>query len=189
MENKYETVLPMTKPNAKNTVILAMFCAAAYVLMYVSKLIPVNIAGFLSMDFKDIAIVICGFTLGPVSVFAVTTVVSLMEMLTVSINGPVGFLMNVLSTCAFAYTASMIYIISKSHKSAVLGLLTGTVCMTLTMLLWNRIVTPAYMGVEKEVVESMLIPVFLPFNLVKGGLNAFGVILVYKPVLRALDKG
>ena len=168
--------------------VAAMFCALAYTVMYFSKLIPINIAGFLSMDFKDIVIAICGLLLGPVSAFAVSVVVSLLEMLTVSINGPVGFLMNVLSTCAFACTASVVYIMQRESKSAILGLVLGTICMTLTMLLWNWLITPLYMGVDRAVVESMLLPVFLPFNLIKGGLNAAGVLLVYKPVLRALDK-
>ena len=178
----------MTNKKAQNVAITAMFCAIAYVVMYVSKLIPINIAGFLSMDFKDIVVTICGFALGPVSAFCVSTVVSLLEMLSVSINGPVGLLMNVLSTCAFSCIASMVYIISKSRTRAIWGVALGTVSMTATMLLWNWFVTPAYMGVERAVVEGMLMPVFLPFNLIKGGLNALGVLVVYKPVLRALAK-
>lgn len=178
----------LTNKKAQNTAVVAMFCAIAYAVMYLSKLIPINIAGFLSLDFKDIVIVLCGFVMGPLSALAVTVVVSLLEMLTVSINGPVGFLMNVLSTCAFACAASLVYIIFKNHRGALWGVLLGTLCMTLTMLLWNWLITPAYLGVERSAVEGMMLTVFLPFNLIKGGVNAAGVLLVYKPVLRALDK-
>lgn len=178
----------MTNKRAQNVAVVAMFCAIAYVVMYLSRLIPINIAGFLSMDFKDVIIAVCGFLLGPVTVLPVSVVVALLEMLTVSINGPVGFLMNVLSTYAFAGTAATVYIISKGRTRAVWAVVLGTVSMTVTMLLWNWLVTPAYMGVDRAMVESMLLPVFLPFNLIKGGLNAAGVLLLYKPVLRALDK-
>ena len=34
----------------------------------------------------------------------------------------------------------------------------------------------------------MLIPIFLPFNLIKGGINAALTMLLYKPVVSALRK-
>ena len=58
--------------------------------------------------------------------------------------------------------------------------------MTLLMLLWNYIITPAYMGVPREAVVRMLPTVFLPFNAFKGGLNAALTLLLYKPLMRAL---
>ena len=39
---------------------------------------------------------------------------------------------------------------------------------------------------ECEAVAAMLLPVFLPFNLIKGGINAALTMLIYKPVTRAL---
>ena len=57
------------------------------------------------------------------------------------------------------------------------------------MLLWNYLITPIYMGMDREeIVVPMLIPVFLPFNLVKGGLNMALILLLYKPVVTALRK-
>ena len=45
------------------------------------------------------------------------------------------------------------------------------------------------MGMDREeIVVPMLIPVFLPFNLVKGGLNMALILLLYKPVVTALRK-
>ena len=44
------------------------------------------------------------------------------------------------------------------------------------------------MGYSREVVAEMLLPVFLPFNLLKGGLNASITFLLYKPVITALRK-
>ena len=37
-------------------------------------------------------------------------------------------------------------------------------------------------------VAALLLPAFLPFNLVKGGLNAALVLLLYKPVVTALRR-
>ena len=57
--------------------------------------------------------------------------------------------------------------------------------MVLIMLLWNYLITPVYMGYPREAVAELLIPVFLPFNLMKGGLNAAFAMILYKPVVTA----
>ena len=56
------------------------------------------------------------------------------------------------------------------------------------MMLWNYLVTPLYMDVSREAVVSMLLPAFLPFNLLKAGLNAGFTFLLYRPVVTALRK-
>ncbi len=58
--------------------------------------------------------------------------------------------------------------------------------MTVCMLLWNYIITPFYMGVDRAVVAGMLIPTFLPFNLIKAGINLALSLLLYKPIVSAL---
>lgn len=58
--------------------------------------------------------------------------------------------------------------------------------LTVVMLLWNYLITPLYMGVERDVVKDMLVPIILPFNLVKGGLNTALILVLYKPVVTAL---
>lgn len=48
--------------------------------------------------------------------------------------------------------------------------------------------TPLYMGYPREAVVELLLPAFLPFNLLKGGLNASITFLLYKPIVTALRK-
>jgi hypothetical protein len=60
--------------------------------------------------------------------------------------------------------------------------------MVAVMLAWNYLLTPIYMGYPREAVAAMLVPVFLPFNLIKGGINAALVLLIYKPVVMTLRK-
>ena len=82
------------------------------------------------------------------------------------------------------------FIYKKKHtlSGAIIGLITGCVAMTIIMILWNYLITPIYMGYPREAVAEMLVPVFLPFNLIKGGLNASFTFLLYKPVITALRK-
>ena len=173
--------------SAKTVATVAMLCAIAFVAKLVSNVLP-TVSGFLSFDLKDVVIVIGGFMMGPLTAVVVTVIVSLVEMLTISSTGPIGFVMNVLASCAFACTASVIYKRDRSMKGAVLGLVAGVLLMTGLMLLWNWLITPLYMNVPRETVVAMLLPVFLPFNLVKGGMNAALAMLLYKPVVTALRK-
>lgn len=169
----------------KKLTVLAMLCALAYIVMMVGR-IPIVL--FLKYDPKDVIITIGGFIYGPMSAFAVSAVVSLVEMMTVSDTGVIGCVMNILSSCSFACTAAFIYKRRRSMKGAVIGLIAGWLTMTAVMLLWNYCVTPYYMGYPREAVANLLLPAFLPFNLLKGGLNAAIAMLLYKPVVTGLRK-
>lgn len=170
---------------AKTLAVIGMLTAVAFAAKLLSSVFP-NVAGFLSFDLKDVVIVIGGFLYGPLAAAAITLVVSLVEMVTVSSTGLIGLLMNVLASCSFACVAAVIYRIKHDLWGAILGLLTGTVAMTAVMLLWNWLITPIYMRVDRSVVAGMLLPTFLPFNLVKGGINATLAVLLYKPIVTAL---
>ena len=58
--------------------------------------------------------------------------------------------------------------------------------MTAVMLLWNYAITPMYMNVPREMIKGMLLPGFMPFNLIKGGINAVITLMLYKPLISAL---
>ena len=164
---------------------VAMFSAVSFVAVLVSKVIP-NVAGFLSYEPKDAVIVIAGLLYGPLTSVLISLIVSFIEMITISSTGPYGFLMKVVSTCAFAVPAAWYYQKHRTQKDAVIGLVFGVLTMAAAMLLWNYIITPFYMGVPRATVAGMLMTVFLPFNLVKGGINAGLTLLLYKPVVNAL---
>ncbi|MDD2283650.1 MAG: ECF transporter S component [Eubacteriales bacterium] len=174
--------------NTKKIVTLAMLSAIAYVVMAVGRIPIIPTVEFLKYDPKDIIITIGGFVFGPLSAFLMSVVVSLVEMVTVSESGIIGLIMNVISTCAFACTAAFIYKHKRTLSGAVIGLIAGGLAMTGIMLLWNYIITPIYMGVPRETVANMLMPIFLPFNLLKSGLNAALTMLLYKPLITVFRK-
>lgn len=171
--------------NAKKITTYAMLSALSYVVMVIGR-IPVVL--FLRYDPKDIVIALGGLIWGPRTSFIVSVAVSLIEMLTVSETGIIGCIMNIISTCAFACTASFIYKSKRTLKGAVAGLVAGCVAMVAVMMLWNYLITPLYMGYPRETVVELLLPAFLPFNALKGGLNAALTFLLYKPVVTALRR-
>lgn len=178
----------MTERTKKLTTV-AMLCAVAYAVMVIGR-IPVTPPPyeFLTLDPKDVILAIGGFLYGPFTAFLMSLVVGLLEMLTVSATGPIGMVMNVLGSAAFACTAAFVYKKKQTMVGAVVGLGLGTVMMTGVMLLWNYFITPLYTGAPRAVIEAALLPVFLPFNLIKGGINAALTLLLYKPLVLALRK-
>ena len=60
--------------------------------------------------------------------------------------------------------------------------------MTIVMTLWNIILTPIYTGWPRAEVVKLLLPAIIPFNLIKGGLNAGLTMLLYKPIVLGLRK-
>lgn len=171
--------------DTRKMVVLAVMTAIAYMVMFFFR-IPVVL--FLKYEPKDVIITIGGFMFGPLASLIMSAVVSLIEMVTTSDTGPIGALMNFIGTSAFACTASLIYKKIHSIKGAVIGLVCGTVFMTLIMLAWNYLITPIYMGTPRDVVAGMLLPAFLPFNMLKGGLNSAITMLIYKPLSNIMRK-
>lgn len=174
----------MNSKNKKITMI-AMLCAITYVVMAVGR-IPVVL--FLKYDPSDVIVTLGGFLYGPMTSCIVSVVVAVVEMITVSSTGILGCVMNIVQTLSFACTAAVIYKKKHTLSGAIAGLASGWLLTTVVMLLWNYLITPLYMGYPREAVAEMLIPVFLPFNLLKGGLNASVTFLLYKPVVTALRK-
>ncbi len=165
--------------------VMAMLCAMAYAAV---ALIRIPVVSFLKYEPKDVLLVIGGFMYGPIAGAVMSIVVGLLEMVTVSDTGLIGMAMNVLSSCLFVCIASAVYQKKRSISGAVGGLVIAILATTAGMLLWNFLVTPLYMGISREAVSAMLLPVFLPFNLFKGTLNAALTLLLYKPVVSALRK-
>ncbi len=169
----------------KKLTVIALMTAIAYLVMFVIH-IPVS---YLTLDPKSTIIVIAGFMMGPMAALVISVVVAFLEMVTVSSSGPIGFLMNVLATASFSCIASLIYAKHRNIKNAIIGLITGTLVMTAIMLLWNWLILPFYMeGVTRADVIPLIMPLLLPFNLLKGALNMALALLLYKPISLALHK-
>ena len=176
----------MKREELKKSVVLAMLAALAFAVTLAVHF--TLFTDYLTYDPKGVIITIAGFIFGPFAAALVSAVVCAVEMVTISASGPIGFLMNFLSACSFSCMAAYIYKRKHSVSGAVLGLVAGTLIMTALMLLWNYIITPLYTAAPREAVAAMLVPVILPFNLIKCVINSAVIMLLYKPVVTALRK-
>lgn len=175
----------MNIDKTKKLTTTGMLCALAYTAVVFGR---VPLVLFLKYDPKDVIIVIGGLIFGPLTAFTITIIVSIVQMLTISGTGLFGCIMNMISSCSFACTTAFIYQKKRRLSGAMLGLLCGVGCQAAVMMLWNYLIAPIYMGYPREAVAELLLPAFLPFNLVKGGLNAAITMLLYKPAVTALRR-
>ena len=166
----------------KKTVILALFCAIAYATMFVMRFK----VSFLTFDAKDAVITIAGLLFGPMAALVISFIVALIEMITVSDTAFYGFIMNFASSAAFSCVCSLIYKYKKNIKGAVLGLVSAIFVNTAVMIAMNLFVTPFYMHAPIQEVAKMIPALLLPFNFTKSILNASLVLILYKPVSRAI---
>lgn len=175
----------MKHEQVKKLTVLAMLCAVAFVIV---ALVRIPAVLFLNYEPKDVIIAFGGFLYGPVAALVISLVVSFLEFLTISSTGWIGMVMNFLSSAAFAGTAALVYRKKHTLTGAVIGLVLGSLAMTVVMLVWNYALTPLYMDTPRADVAAMLVPVFLPFNLLKSGLNSAITILLYRPLVQSLRR-
>ena len=179
---------------------LGMLSAIATVLMLFE--IPLPFApSFYEIDFSEVPILIGSFAMGPLAGAAIEFIKILLNF---AINGTltagVGEIANFLIGCSLVVPAAMIYRKKHTRNGALLGMVTGTVFMTVVGCFMNAyILLPAYakafgmpldalvgMGtaVNKHItdIKTFVILAVGPFNLLKGTLVSLIVFLVYKKI-------
>ena len=167
----------------KKLCVAALFCALAVASTFVMHFKVM----FLSFDAKDAIIAIAGLLFGPLYSLVISLAVSLIEFVTIGDAGFWGFLMDFISTALFSTICALIYKYKKNIKGAILGLVLASVSMTAFMLLFNLFIVPIYTPNFTTAAVAQMIPtLFLPFNLTKAVLNSAIVLILYKPISRAM---
>lgn len=177
--NRSEKTVKLTK--------MAMLAAISVVLVLLIR-IPYPPAPFLVYDPADIPIFIGTFVFGPLAGLALTFIVSFIQAFVLAGDGLIGFFMHFVATGTFVLIAGYIYKRNKTRKNAVIALVCGTIIMTVSMLLWNLLITPIFLHVPREAVVAMLGTVILPYNLLKAGVNSVVTFLTYKSIAKYLHK-
>lgn len=145
-------------------------------------------ASFLEYDPADIPVLLTACIYGPVAGVVITAIVSIIQGLTVSASGGViGILMHFIATSCFCIAASLPFYKRRTTKSLCFGLVLGTLAMTLAMIICNLIFTPIYTKMPVAQIASMIPTIFLPFNLLKAGINAICTFLLFRPLKKFFE--
>lgn len=157
---------------------LAMMTAVSIILLIIR--VPFPPAPFLEYDPADIPIYITSFAYGPVLGLLVTFAVCFIQAFVMGGNGIIGFLMHFVATGLVALAIGSFYKRQKTRKTAATALIIGVLIATVVMCIMNLLVTPLFMGTDLKDVVKMIVPIIIPFNLLKAGLNSLVTFLIYK---------
>ena len=188
----------------RKMVCVGMLAAISTILMLFEFPLPFIAPSFYELDFSEVPILIGAFALGPVAGVLTELVKILLNLI---INGTdtafVGEFANLLMGCLLVLPASLIYQRKKSRKSAIIGLIAGTVSLTVGAVFVNALIMlPFYANVMPlEVILnlgkaihpsinsiwSFAVLLVAPFNLIKGVLVSVMTVVLYKhisPILK-----
>ena len=172
----------------KNVVLMGMFGALAAVLMLFEVPLPFVAPSFYGLDFAEVPMLVGTFALGPAAGVVMQVVKILIKLvLKPTSTGFVGEL-----------PAGIIYRFHRTKKGAVIGMVTGTVVMTVVGVVINALVMlPFYsnfMPLETIIAAGAAIHPAVgnvwtfalfcvgPFNIIKGVVVSLITALIYKRI-------
>lgn len=195
---------PEKQSPARRTAYVGIFAAIAAVLMYFEFALPFA-PNFYELDFSEIPVLICSFSLGPVAGVVCEFVKEILKLLLKGTSTAfVGDLANFVVGCSFILPASVVYFANKTKTGAIIGMGVGTVVMAVFGSLFNAVyLLPAFstlygmpldviVGMGTKVnpsitsVNTLVLFAVVPFNLVKGVLVSVVTFFLYKHIERLL---
>jgi riboflavin transporter FmnP len=160
---------------------------------------------FYKLDFSELPVLLCGFYLGPSATVACEGIKILLKLLLKGTSTAfVGDFANFVVGCSLVLPATIFYHIHKSRHSALIGLVLGSICITVFGSAFNAIYLlpkfaqlygiplEAIIGMGAKIhssihsVSSFVFFCVAPLNLVKAGMVSVLTMLLYKRVARPL---
>ena len=195
---------PGKQSPARRVAYVGIFAAISAVLVYFEFPLPFA-PGFYELDFSEIPVLICSFSLGPVAgVVCEFLKVVLKLFLKGTSTAFVGDLATFVVGSALILPASAVYFANKTKKGAILGMAVGTVCITVVGSLFNAVyLIPTFsvlfgqpldviIGMGTAInpaitsVNTLVLFAVAPFNLLKGAVDSIITFLLYKHIERLL---
>ncbi len=137
-------------------------------------------APFYKLDASGLAIMLAGFSMGFPGGAIALLIKDLVGLLVHPNGGWIGQLADFIALFFFMAPAALCYSRKKTRMTALIGMLIGTVAMTVAAVLANLyILFPAY-GIKNA--ADYIMPFTVPFNLIKGAALTIITFLIYKPL-------
>lgn len=153
--------------STKQLVTMALMCAIGVLLSFIEFPLLPGVT-WLKFDASNMPAMVSGFAFGPGAGVAVGILTAIIHGLLMA--DFTGALMNVLTVTCFVLPA------------AIGGLALSIIAAMAGAVVGNLIVTPMWLGVPFEAVTAMIIPILIPFNLLKGLRNAVLTLVIYKSI-------
>ena len=192
--------------STRNLVMMGMLSAIAAALMYIEIPLPFLAPPFYKLDFSEVPVLMGTLLSGPVAGIVIEAIKILLHLLLKGTSTAyVGELGNFIVGVAFILPVGLIYKRKKTLKSAVLGMIMGTVCMVVAGSIMNAFVllplyATMYYGSMEPIlaagaainanvndVTTFVVLMVAPFNLLKAVLCSVLSYGIYIPVHKAVS--
>lgn len=169
--------------STRRIAVTALFCALSLITSFFE--IPIfPPAPWLEYDPSCVVALVAGLAFGP----ATGTIVVVLSWLVhlVFQFSPWGVLMAIAANVSLVVPCSLIARKVSGRRGLACGMGVGAAVSLVVCIVMNLFVTPLYTAVTMEAVVAMILPILLPFNLLKLVLNCALTALVQGPVSKAL---
>jgi len=190
---------------ARRITIISICSAIAMVLHVLDFPLLFLAPEFYKLDFSELPVLLCGFYLGPSAAVTCEGVKILLKLLVKGTSTAfVGDFANFVVGCSFVIPATIWYHLHKSKHSAVIGLILGTLSMSVLGSAFNAVyLLPKFSQLFELPLDAIIamgakihgsihsVPTFVllcvaPLNVVKGVMVSILTMLLYKRVARPL---
>ncbi|BDR52774.1 membrane protein [Bombiscardovia nodaiensis] len=169
--------------STKRIAVYALFVALTMVLSFLSfPIFP--LAPWLKYDPSGIVVLVCGFAFGP----SAAAIISILGFLPHLFTNPFGALISMIVALALSVPAALVYRKMHSRKGALVGIIVGALLAVIAAIVCNVIITPFYAHMSMAKVVAMIVPILLPFNLMKFVIHGVVTFLIYKPISTLINK-
>lgn len=171
--------------STRRIAVTALLCALSFVLTFVE--VPIfPPAPWLKYDPSGIVGLVAALAFGPATGTAAVVLPWLLK--TLFVFDPWGHLMAVVANLALVLPTAALARRMQGARGLAAGMAVGAVVSLAACVVGNLVVTPVYAGISTAEVLAMVVPVLLPFNVIKVALNCAGAALVRKPLAGVLGE-
>lgn len=151
--------------------------ALAVVLALIVRFPLLPSAPFLMYEPSDVPLLLGAFRLSPLWVTGISAAVAVVMGLT-GTGGIIGMVSRFVGSSALALTAAVVYRrLAGRSRSKLISVAAGIAVYTLAEIALTIILGPLFFG-DVRMALAMILPVIIPFNLLKGTINGVAALIV-----------
>lgn len=165
--------------STRQLVTMALMCAIAALLSFIEFPLLPGVT-WLKFDASNMPAMVAGFAYGPAGGIAVGIITAIIHGLLMA--DFTGALMNIMVVVCFVLPAALIYKKMHTFTGAIIGLVFSIIAGVIGAIIGNLLLTPSWLGIPFDAVIALIIPVLIPFNIIKGLINAVLTLIIYKSI-------
>lgn len=177
---------PYDSWSSQRIALAALLCAACALSTLMLEFPIMPGITWLKYDPASAIALVVGLIFDPMMALIVSCVPYLVHLTTAT--GFFGALMAVVACVSLVMPSCLIYKHMHTRTGLILAIVVGNVVCLAACLAANIIITPIYTGAPLEAVMGMMLPVLIPFNIIKLIINDVLAIMLVKPLARAFKR-